>query len=1015
MIRKNLRIFYFLIIASLLVAPTAQGAGFTASDTLGHVQNGAASFILNSSNNAPNSGGFYLPVGVAVDEENHRLFVADQTNNRILVFALTNANIIQNATSSYVLGQPDFTGSAAGTSSSTLSAPHALTYDVANDRLFVGDAGNNRILAFDVAPATMTNGKPASYVLGQADFDSSVANVSSVQIDSGLPSSLALDAVGQRLFAGDGANSRVLVFDVATSTLANGAAATHVLGQPDFDTSAPGTASASQLSSPVGVGLAFDNANQRLFAGAHRRVLVFDVATSTLANGAAATHVLGQPDFDTTATGAASSSTIGNAAYLTFDNAGQRLFVGDATTNFGSGNNRILVFDVATSTLINGQPAVHVLGQPDLTSFSSPVAPSATQTVALRGIAYETDSGRLFVADGDYNRVLAFAAATITDGEAASEVLGQTDGSGNLTFLYGGANDAPNSTSFAFPVGMAIDTAGHRLFMVDTGNGRVEIFDLDEDNNFEDYVADYVLGEPNFRTNAGGLTDSTLSGPTDVAFDNANQRLFVADLNNSRVLVFDVATSTIANGAAATHVLGQPDFTTSIVGPGIMSPTAIAHDPESDRLFVSDAANSHILVFDVATSTIANGADPVAEFGEPFVVNVTSSTLRTPAGLAYDTLGERLFVGDRDDNRVLVYDVQTGGDLNDISPSIVIGKTVFTNGDLDPTSSSTLSGPWGLDYDAATGRLFVADNSNNRVLGFEAATSTLVNGAAATVVLGQPSFDTSGSGTSASAMNSPQGVALDQSNGRVYVGDTTNNRILRYDPITILTTTLPGATVGELYEQEIATANEQGTVTFSLAAGSLPPGMSLGSVDGTPIQAGTYTFTIQAEDTVSGAGILFDQQEYTLTVTAEAGSIVYGGGSILSIVPSPAPTPAPTPAPSPGPVPAPKPFSQMTVTELQAELARLMALLQQLQSGAPAVCGPWNKNLFFGMEENAEVKALQEFLISKGHLVAGLNTGNYFSLTVKGVKAYQAAKSIVPVSGYFGPLTRAAANAQCAL
>lgn len=57
------------------------------------------------------------------------------------------------------------------------------------------------------------------------------------------------------------------------------------------------------------------------------------------------------------------------------------------------------------------------------------------------------------------------------------------------------------------------------------------------------------------------------------------------------------------------------------------------------------------------------------------------------------------------------------------------------------------------------------------------------------------------------------------------------------------------------------------------------------------------------------------------------------------------------------------------------------------------------------------VVELQNFLISRGHLTAGNNTGFFGPLTLAAVKAFQSAQNISPVSGFFGPLTRAAANA----
>jgi hypothetical protein len=103
--------------------------------------------------------------------------------------------------------------------------------------------------------------------------------------------------------------------------------------------------------------------------------------------------------------------------------------------------------------------------------------------------------------------------------------------------------------------------------------------------------------------------------------------------------------------------------------------------------------------------------------------------------------------------------------------------------------------------------------------------------------------------------------------------------------------------------------------------------------------------------------------------------------------------------------------SAVTIDELMAQIAALQAQLVILQGqvSTPAVTS-FTTNLSFGMR-GAAVTNLQNFLISKGHLAAGLNTGYFGPLTKAAVMAYQTAKSITPVAGYFGPLTRAAANA----
>lgn len=70
----------------------------------------------------------------------------------------------------------------------------------------------------------------------------------------------------------------------------------------------------------------------------------------------------------------------------------------------------------------------------------------------------------------------------------------------------------------------------------------------------------------------------------------------------------------------------------------------------------------------------------------------------------------------------------------------------------------------------------------------------------------------------------------------------------------------------------------------------------------------------------------------------------------------------------------------------------------------------FSNNLYFGIRKSADVEALQEFLTDEG-VYTGPITGNFFSLTLKGVKAFQTREGISPISGYFGPLSRGRANA----
>ena len=69
-------------------------------------------------------------------------------------------------------------------------------------------------------------------------------------------------------------------------------------------------------------------------------------------------------------------------------------------------------------------------------------------------------------------------------------------------------------------------------------------------------------------------------------------------------------------------------------------------------------------------------------------------------------------------------------------------------------------------------------------------------------------------------------------------------------------------------------------------------------------------------------------------------------------------------------------------------------------------------NLYYGLQNNGDVRELQEFLIDKG-LLTGSATGNFYSLTLNAVKSYQGSAGISQ-TGYVGNLTRTAVNNELA-
>ncbi|TSA30134.1 MAG: T9SS C-terminal target domain-containing protein [Ignavibacteriales bacterium] len=547
---------------------------------------------------------------------------------------------------------------------------------------------------------------------------------------------------------------------LAQVPLSNSISAVGVLGQTDLVSAANGL-SASKVNTPKGI--AIDPATGKLFVADYenRRVLRWSSAAK-MTNGAAAEAVLGQPDFATNTSGT-SSTKMARPYGITVDAAG-RLWVADLS------NNRVLRFDNA-STLTSGAAATRVLGQADFTTGTANTGGISASTMWSPIGVYVDVAGRLWVTERDNKRVLRFDnAGTKSNGDAADGVLCAP----NFTTNAGGATASLITRAY----GITGDSSG-RIWVADRDNNRVLRFDAAA-TKANGAAADGVLGQPDFTTIAINRTQNGLEGPRGVFID-ASGRLYVNDEGNNRIMVYNGASSK-TNGANADFVIGQVDFTTKIstivtTANQVNYPEFLVVDNSKNQIWLADEYNNRIIRFDIGPR-LALGV-----LGQSDLVSsasgISSSKVNTPKGIALDPTTGKLFVADYENRRVLRWssaDKMTNG----AAAEAVLGQPDFVT-NTSGTSSTKMARPYGITVDAS-GRLWVADLSNNRVLRFDNA-STLASGAAATRVLGQADFATgtvNTGGISASTMSAPVGVYVDGS-GRLWVAERDNKRVLRFD------------------------------------------------------------------------------------------------------------------------------------------------------------------------------------------------------------------------------------------
>ncbi len=160
-----------------------------------------------------------------------KLIVSDLLGNRVLIF--NQIPTVNGASADLVIGQTDFTSISAGLGPEKLDFPGYPTLS-SDGKLFIPDANNNRVLAFNSVPTV--SGTSADYVLGQVDLNSNVEGLGTTGLD--YPYSVDISRTGKMAIA-DRQNDRVLIYN--SVPMNNITDPDYVLGQPDFDTEGDNT------------------------------------------------------------------------------------------------------------------------------------------------------------------------------------------------------------------------------------------------------------------------------------------------------------------------------------------------------------------------------------------------------------------------------------------------------------------------------------------------------------------------------------------------------------------------------------------------------------------------------------------------------------------------------------------------------------------------------------------------------------------------------------------------------
>ncbi len=389
-----------------------------------------------------------------------------------------------------------------------------------------------------------------------------------------------------------------------------------------------------------------------------------------------------------------------------------------------------------------------------LTGFSFDAGPGAVEVAIDRSGG--PANGDIYVADG-YNGV----AGTIDVFSNSGAPLGTLDGSGT-----------PNH-GYTEPCGVAVDQS----------NGDVYVGDYS--GNVWRYSAAATPAESNYS--GGIMTDTT---PCGVAADNGN--VYAGDTYAGGTVIEQYSASDFALGTPPSPTPTVIDSASSSVHPG-----ALATDPSTGDLYVDEGSRIHVFhsngasAYSFGSGDFGNGGlaswsagiAVMGSGGDAYVADPSTHTIRVyPLVTRLYKSSFGTFSGS--DPQALTVD-QSNGDIYAVDTTNNTIHRYNSTGAAKNFTCGTCSGNTltGFSFDAGPGAVEVAIDRSGGPANGDIYVADGYNGVAGTIDVfsnsGAPLGTLDGSGTPNHGYTEPCGVAVDQSNGDVYVGDYSGN-VWRY-------------------------------------------------------------------------------------------------------------------------------------------------------------------------------------------------------------------------------------------
>ncbi|MDD2698083.1 MAG: putative Ig domain-containing protein [Arcobacteraceae bacterium] len=640
---------------------------------------------------------------------------------------LNSETLVSTLAGSGTAGSTDGNGTSA-----TFNFPNGVAID-SSGNIFVAEYLNHKIRK--ITPEGVVTTVAGSGTQGSTDGNATTASFNS-------PSGVAIDSSGN-IFVADTKNNKIrkITLDGVVSTFA---------GSGNFDF-ADATGTSASLNSPSGI--AIDSSGNIFVADAGNdriRKITPDGVVSTFAGSG----TRGSTD------GNATTASFHSPSGVAIDSNGN-IFVADA------GNDRIrkITPDGVVSTFAGSGTATFADGTGTSASFNTPT-----------GVAVDS-SGNIFVVDSSNHKIRKITPDGVVTTVAGNGTQGSTNGTGT-------------SASFKYPYGVAIDSSGN-ILVTDASNNKIRkiisatkltgtpansdigVYDINltlsdgENNashNFQITVANINYTPTNIALSSGTLAENSSIGSTigdlnttdaDLSFDTneTHSYSFCGGLNDGN---FTIDSTTLKSNYSF-------DYETTTSQSVCIKTTDSANATYNKNLTISI---TNVNETPTITSTALTTVDENSSYS--YTLNGSDSD--------GDTLTWSVHNGS-----TLPSWLSFGSDPSIVTVSTIAGSGIGTFAD-DTGTSASFKLPNGVAIDSS-GNIFVADSSNNRI-------RKITPHGVVTTVAGSASgtFGGFADGNETSArFKKPSGIAID-SNGNIFVADTTNNRIRKITPDGVVST-----------------------------------------------------------------------------------------------------------------------------------------------------------------------------------------------------------------------------------